>query len=653
MSPLIIPGCCFFLIAIFYAILLKRKVLETYFLSSASIIFILFLSGLLNFQGSLLLGYSIIVSFSILSLFYSVKKILKDKNIIKEISLIPSILIMFIFIAFALYLNYGRMFSIWDEFTHWGSSLKNMYFLDALGTFKDSSGFVGGYPPGISLYQYFWMRPFPEFTEFPAYIASNMLFFSIILIFPKKFNLKTVLFILSTLLIPFFLLPSVFTSIYVDSLLGILFGSILLTYFTLQEDNYSLYKFVYISSVVAVLTLMKDTGLIFSVVACIIILIDIFVLQRKETLKYLRGNLKGNIDKIKKLLLLISPLLTTFATYLIWSLHLKLTNAFPAQVEVGNSLFSLFKNLLNNNLLPYQYETILNFKQTLVNTPLLPLDYTTQQLFIILLVLLVLFLFLFRETSPSKKRLGTAIFCSLLGGIFYLVLLLILYISVFSPYEAVRLASYSRYALSYMLGVFFFFLVFFLVELRFTLKKTSVKNNLLYNVRIILITVLLFFFYHYLLVESKDNLKSHIFEARTSVNNSIQLRERYNDILIWEKYFDDENYEPYIISQGTTGFDYIVIIHTLYPTHIKWKQDYSVGLEPYFPQLDDPWTMIITPEEWAKYVIGNYQRLYIFQYDEKFQQIYGHYFDKLENNSFYEVTTNNEGTLELKSLPLP
>jgi hypothetical protein len=71
------------------------------------------------------------------------------------------------------------------------------------------------------------------------------------------------------------------------------------------------------------------------------------------------------------------------------------------------------------------------------------------------------------------------------------------------------------------------------------------------------------------------------------------------------------------------------------------------------PGLGDPWTTIISPEDWSKYVLDNYDLVYMFRYDEKFKQTYGSYFDTLENNALYEVTTNADGILELVSIPKP
>lgn len=648
--PLIIPGICFLLITIFYAITFKRRVAETYFLSCTTIILVLFLSGLLNFKGSLVLGYVILIAFSLFSFIFFVKAYLKNHKILKEILLIQGLLLMGVFLAFSLFLNYGRMLSIWDELTHWGSVIKNMYFLDALGTFKEASGSVGSYPPGISLFQYFLIRPFSEFTEFPAYIASNILFFSLITIFLKKFNLRNVLFLFTALLMPIFLLPISFTSIFVDSLLGILFGSIFLTYYSLDNEKYSIYRIVLISSIGVILTLIKDMGLVFSGIAYVIILVDIFFFQKNYTKEYI---LKGGtlfISKFKRFVFLLSPLLTTMTIRLTWTLHLKLTNAFPSSTNPGGSLTNLIGNFINGKLLPYQYETIANFKEAILRNPLEPLSFSAIELLIILVLLLIFISLTVKIISPSKKRLLFALLEAIIGGAFYIGFLLLLYLSIFSKYEAVNLASYSRYVLSYMIGIFFFFFIFILQESRLSTYKTISQKKFIYELKLVMSVLLIFFLYHFLLNTTLDNIKSNILQARDSVNKTILIREKYNKILIWKEYFSDPSNQPYLISQSDRGFDYFAIVHTLYPAQIEWRQDYSVALEPYYPELNDPWTFIITPTDWAEYVKKNYKFLYIFKFDQQFLDTYGSFFDKVESNALYKVTINDSGDLELISV---
>jgi hypothetical protein len=654
LSPLIIPISCFILIAIFYSVILRKKLSQTYFLSTATIILVLFFSGLLNFKGSLLLGYSVLFSFSLFCLVFSIISYVKNKNLIKEISLIKGLIIIAFFLTFSIFINYGRMFSIWDELTHWGSALKNMYFLNALGTLKEASGSVGSYPPGISIYQYFWIKPFRSFTEFPAFIASNMIFFSLITVFIKRFDLKSFLFSVSIFLIPILFLPTFFSSIYVDSLLGILLGCIFLAYFIFNRKEDKTYRIILISSIVAVLTLSKDVGLILSGIALMVILIDIFFFQRNSIIKDF--STKNNLFyKLRTLSPLLIPAIVSITLRFIWSLHLKLTNAFTSSgAKIEEGIKGTVERLISNNLLPYQYETIENFKKALIEDALYPLEFSYVVLLLLIIFFLIIVIFVVKSIKPSKNRLLLAFLGTIVGGILYTCLILFLYISVFSPYESIMLASYSRYLLSYFISIFFFFLLFIIQKSKISLKGIGLKNTFLDNLRLIVFVVVLFFSFHYLINRNENTIKTNIVGARASVHDIRGMRDGYDQILIWKKYFSEiNNKDLYIISSGDQGYDYLAMIHTLYPIYIEWKQDYSVALEPYYPQLNDPWTKIFTAEEWGNYVKEKYKFIFVFSYDEKFKETYGHLFDELANNSFYQVNTDEEGNLKITSLPKP
>ena len=197
--PLLVPLFCIISISTFLALILKTKITKTFFLALSLIILTLFFSGILGFRGSLFFGYCIILIFSLFSIIFSIKKLVHERNKIKEISLWFGISIFLMFILFALFLNYNRMFSEWDEFSYWGSVVKGMFSIDSLATHKDSTLLIESYIPGMPLLQYFFTRSFKQFVEFPSFIALNTFFFSLIITFIEKINLKNFLFLVAAL----------------------------------------------------------------------------------------------------------------------------------------------------------------------------------------------------------------------------------------------------------------------------------------------------------------------------------------------------------------------------------------------------------------------------------------------------------------------
>jgi hypothetical protein len=114
----------------------------------------------------------------------------------------------------------------------------------------------------------------------------------------------------------------------------------------------------------------------------------------------------------------------------------------------------------------------------------------------------------------------------------------------------------------------------------------------------------------------------------------------------WKPYFEKES--PYFIAQGENGFSYYRMRYELIPYSklANIGYDYSISIEPYY--TNDPWTFIITPEEWEKYVLENgYKLLYIYKSDDILKTKYGHYFQNGVQEDMCYYVQNNEGHLVL------
>lgn len=205
------------------------------------------------------------------------------------------------------------------------------------------------------------------------------------------------------------------------------------------------------------------------------------------------------------------------------------------------------------------------------------------------------------------------------------------------------------------MAFFIFLLVFFVVKTESPPKPASPKKGLSENIKAIIFVSLSLYLSHVLISKVEIYLLESSQVVRQSVHQTIMARDEFEKSLIWKEYLQDPEMRAYIIAQRSMGYETLVLIHTLYPSHLTWTRNYSVATEPYHnqPGFGDPWTMIISPEDWSKYVLDNYDLVYIFRYDDKFKEIYGNYFDTLENNALYEVTTNTNGILELVSIPKP
>lgn len=153
-------------------------------------------------------------------------------------------------------------------------------------------------------------------------------------------HIKYLCVLLSIFFIPAIFVESLFYStIYVDTLLGLIFGYVLISYFTKKENDS---RFVYLVELVLgliFLSLLKETGVILSGLMFLII-IFFEIITEKRIFFVLRKN-------YKKYLLL---LLAFFGTYISWKIVLNIykpiyNDGYVINGIVGTSLNTLFYDL--------------------------------------------------------------------------------------------------------------------------------------------------------------------------------------------------------------------------------------------------------------------------------------------------------------------
>lgn len=647
---LAIPAFIFISIAIFYALSFRKKIVETYFLSAVTIIVVLFLTGLLNFKGSLLVGYSLLFAFSLFSFAYLIKRYLQERDILNRICLIQGFGLFSFFLLFSLFLNFNRMFILWDEFSHWGSILKNMYILDALGTFNETSGHVvKTYLEGSSLFQYFWMRPFRVYTEYPAYIATNLLYFSIISPFIKKYNLKNIVYIILALLIPLLGEGYFYSSLYVDTIIGLLLGAGFVYYHYYKYES-SRFGILMVLASITLLSLIKDVGFVYSIVLAIIIFFD-FILFKKRYLKRIFSKSFSFIKKLKYTLLILVPLFIPFVITLVWKSNINATLSGAEDTVVTKGIQLVLSNLIqliNGDLPPHQLNILLTFHNALLHKPIVFYYFSYADLIVLLVTITFAFALFFKKKNFTPLRLIVNFFLLIFGSLSSIFVILITYLFIFSEYEALNLASFGRYILSYIIGIFFAFLLFLLLKPK---KSSSVKIQRPFVKETINILKHLFLFmaFFLLLFTTSRSIKENIIFARDSVHSSITTREYYGRIINWSKYIpEDKEGKLYVIAQADKGLIKLITIYNLIPTDMKWITDYSVSTEHYYPEY--PWTKIISPEDWEIYIMRNYEFVYIFKHDENFINLYGQFFDEVRDDSLYKVTTDDNGNMKLLSI---
>ncbi len=692
--PLLGPVFCIVAIALFYAAILNRRINETFFLSNITIIAILYGFGLLNFKGSLLWGYGFVFIVAVLLIALMFYKYGKDTDILVRVAFKTGVSLFFLFLIYSIVINYGRLFYHWDEFSYWGLIVKHMYYFDAFATYTEPgmASIIGRtYYPGISIFQYFWTRSFPLFVEYPSYIASNMLFFSIILVFLNNWKPRSVIITIAVLLTPLYLsspkLPFL-SNVYVDGILSIYFAAAILFYFYFRFEK-TLFGILTVAAAMSLLVWAKEVGLILYGLVTMIILFDILVFRRSEIFDFIKLS-KFPIVCISKLLLLTSPLTLPILIQASWRIHLEFTTRARglethllgiglhiSQIsDLSNMQVLLVENnsnyieafLINNvGLLPYQVEVVCSFFKALAGMSLNVVGLSYLQMAFLFVFVMVIFALLLNKSGIDFKRPSANYLFIYFCGIVFTFIVLIYYVFIQPDYQAVWLNSLERYMYPWSMGLSLALLVF-IIELK--------DNDLVGLIRVhkSLKTVMVGFFVILLVVVSYNMVnKINTYNARegntsyqdylgllverliltpfrgTPTSTSSDLRKHYNQILEWSDDLYDEEKHCFFISQGSNGFDVLVTNYVLYPNQVfmSW---YTITSDKSYHQVAEPYYLVISSEDWEKLILEEYDYVYIFHYDQRFEDTYGLYFETLQERMLYRVGKDNNGKLWLMPL---
>jgi len=638
------------------AVLLKRKLAEAFPLAAVAIILILYLFGLTNISGSLLYGIYAIIIFAIASIVLLIYKQYKHRETFKEIEFFKGSLLYAGLLGLSVFISYGRFLHVWDEFSHWGTIVKHFYFEDALGTVINPNYglFVPFYVPGVSLFQYFFARFSSNFIEHNLFIAINMLFFCMITPLVSNIFSKKKWITQSILLVMLLVLPTMaefwfYSTIYVDAILGVLFGLSLLYYFMFGYEK-STYSILLVASTIAITVFTKDVGVLLSIGTVAIILVDMIFFKRKQTIDVIKQS-SGLLCKAGKVVMLLLPLLTVAILRFSWDNLVERSEA-VVHSNVAESAWYYVYNFFFGVLEPYQILTRYNFVNAMFNAHVASFRMSAVTFSVVFVIVTFLLSFLLYK-KKEKWRMAVASLFLAVGLYFYLFALAITYTQFFLEREAVALASYSRYVATYLLAMTFFLLIFLVDNnekkisnaLKIILPKgpMRIKEYLQSSKEVFTISLAACIFL-YLFVSAAPAAR-----AAYSISRAEQLFEERSitvSVRRWMPHFYNER--PLLIDQGGIGLSlwrvrYELIPYTDLANVVGYDvvSSWSISTEPRYD--GDVWTQIFTPEEWELYVINNdFRMIYVYYADEILREKFGHFFvDGAQSDMVYRVYVDN------------
>ena len=602
----------------------NKKIEQIIPFSIFGIVFVLYAFGLLNI---LKIGcYSVLIT-AIVMYVYSIYKVIKSKKIIPVIKNIftPAFVIWCVFIAFIVFVEYGRLYYTWDEFTHWGSAVYDMYFINALSNSPHSLTNLPTYPQAITVFQYFFQFFNPNgYREWLSFIAYQLIYISIFSSLITKLNWRKkdiILILLMPIVIfalPLLLYNDFYTSIYVDAILGIIFGYSLILVWSI--DNYGKSNMCRLLLSLFMLVLTKDSGVVLAFVCFLNLLIRILFFDKK-IIEVIKMNLKEKIKYIKPIIL---TLLFIVAVYIIWHFSFKLYH-YPGNSTVGG--ISGYGTGIGDfiNLLLGKDNTYLTDVLNIFNKKMFDYKMILGKISMFWFVILILIIYkVWSLLDKKNNRDSNYIIVSILIGFFiYSLFLLYSYCTFFGKTEALLVASVNRYTFSYILGLLL--LIIF--------KMITDKKYLRLVIALLLIVISLLYY-----IKPYNTYKSLI--SRSHLDKGIEYRNA------WFRGYVDETKNKinkqsrvFIVSQGSNGLDYWILRYELRSV-IKKVNPNIYGIIP--KKYTKKYTYIneMSQKDFEKEIFSNYDYLILFASDDLFIQNYGKYFEdssNIGNKQVYKV----------------
>lgn len=439
---LIIGTILFWIVILGYMKILDKKYgIEKLFLlpiTFSSLGIIVFIAGILNMIPlvTILLILIGIILFGYYT--YKEKPTIKDlKENIKK----PSVFIPIIIFTYITLVGMNMHLTHYDNFSHWGLIIKNMFLEGSLPNFEDTVIFFKGYQPGSACFTYFYGFLTGK-QEASMIVAQNYLTFAFLIPLFNfiKSNTKVLKNILITIFYIFIMTVSIrFNDLLVDAMVSTMAISSLAILTHYKKDIKK--GFLYSLPISIFVFLVKNTGFLIVAFNCIYLL---YLAKQNKKLK-------------KGLKYAAITLLTVTAFLLIWQSHVKL-------VFGDMSLYSKHSLSTDNVILSLRtkgWDKLLLLTKNYI-LHLFTLKDNISNVYI-LIINALLFMFYFFEKDKKEKK--NVLLLTITVDILYLVywgVIGVMYLTSMPFSEAIDFSGYERYmtaAIIIIIGIVFFYIL--------------------------------------------------------------------------------------------------------------------------------------------------------------------------------------------------
>ena len=616
----------------------KNKFEEFLPITSSGIVLILFLSGILGFLN---LGVYLIIALAAVTYIASAFVVLRNKkwkHFFKNL-VTPG---FFVFVALYFLLSIlirDMMVCEWDEFSHWADIVKVMVTINDFGTNPEAGSLFASYTPGTALFQYFFqkiyllMKPSSSFSEWRLYFAYQIFFVSYLIPFFKGISfrepLKIILLGILVWLAPILIFTNVYSSIYVDAILGFLTGAAFATVFVKKEKGWLYDSYIYLT--IAMLVLTKDAGMLFAAFLMILYIVDLFYRNEHNVKKFIKQK-----ENVIKTLISITALMIP---KLLWSWNIKINEA---SVSFGNKIDfpELVRIVLGMEPDNYRSGVLRNYSLAFlshkfeIGNQLIEIPYAAM----LIIFAGIAYWIYTKYKSEDRENIfvrKTALWLMIVLSVVFVAGTCVSYMYKFSEHEALQLAGFGRY-IKIIFQCWYVFILLLIIH--YVIKNRNSKMR---------VEVVCFCFIMSILPWTTIAMNV----TGQTVDNSFAHRAPYQVLInqIEQVTKDDEKPSDItVICQETKGYEQLLFRYALRPHEVDWK--YSIG-EPFYE--GDGYTEEITAEEWQERLVSKRDYVALYKINDYFVTNFSSVFENPEEimeNGLYKVNKKT-GLLELCSIP--
>ena len=575
-------------------ILLKNKIEENIPIAVIGIILITYIFGLFDKLkiGIIITNAITIVNF-IMIIYYYIKK--KNKINIKKDIITPGVIVYSVLWILFILFNKGRVFVEYDEFSHWGLIVKNMYETGSYGIGNIIE--YSEYPPFVSIFQYILLMLKRTYSEDTIIIGLNILYLTFLIPLLKNIRWdkslkKLIIYIPLILIIPIIFYENFYTTLFIDGFLACILSYIVYNWFNKKD----------IACKISIV--LGSVALILSKSICIGYIIALFIMFIIDGLINSKDKKTRN-NSIKFVLVVIIVTATFCAT---WNIKLNVNDATIKWNTEGIS-FQRVKDVLEGNGEYYQKVTIKKYLNELF---IGRGAFASRNLNVINLLMLLIFFDIFvynhlKEKESKKTYLIISIMLLITWSI-SIAILLIIYLFIFTPQEAMILACYERYLSVIPLAITLFNI--------FVLKENYEERELKATYICMIIAILIAFV-------PMDVIDKTYIKNNENKKENIEYRQKYSEILKYKNKIDKDS-KVYYISNLVGNKDITIVKYEFLP--------FKIG--------NNNSKLTMTKEEFEKELKEkNYEYVYISTTDRFLEKDFSSLFEneKIEEGTMYKI----------------